>query len=233
MNSDYDETDIEGYALVAYLGVLGFFCSACIVKGGVHGAGLAVLLGLAMLLGVAIYIRSRKKKRQEKKAEEKLEWDKRCQENTKVANTELATRTLLQHALAKLHLTYNFDEEQNFIVEYQGETLRVNANNDSKTIHIHDLGWYDAPLDDIDNLSMLYKAVNEHNMSSNYTRIVYTIHQDVQKVYLHTLCDILWTSSISEIEIYLEAMFTAILRSHYLFYQKMEELRRRDFANRN
>ena len=233
MNNDYDETDVDGCGLTAYLFTLGFFCYACLTKGGSFGVGLSVLLGFAMLLGVALYIRGRKKRRQEKKEKEKMEQDKRWHNNIKVTKPEIESRALLQQTLAKLSLKYDFDEDQNFIVEYQGEKLRVIAENDSKTMHVHDGWWYDAPLDDIDNLSMLYKAVNEHNMSSSYTRIIYTAHQETQKIYLHILCDILWTSSISDIEEYLQAVFEAILRSHHLFYQKMEELRRKDFARRS
>lgn len=233
MNNDYDETDMDGCALTAYLATIGFFCYACMTIGGTAGSWIAVFLGLAMLLGVAIYIRGRKKKRQEKKEKDKMEQYNRRQENIKVATTEIPTRILLQQTLAKLSLTYDFDEDQNFVVEYQGETLGIRADNDSKTIHIHDGWWYNAPLDDIDNLSILYKAINEHNISSNYTRIVYTTHQETQKVYLHTLCDILWKSSISDIDEYLQAIFSAVLYSHHLFYQKMEELRRKDFARRS
>lgn len=125
MNNDYDETDMDGCALTAYLATLGFFCYACMTIGGTAGSWIAVFLGLAMLLGVAIYIRGRKKKRQEKKEKDKMEQYNRRQENTKVATTEISTRILLQQTLAKLSLNYDFDEDQNFVVEYQGETFII------------------------------------------------------------------------------------------------------------
>lgn len=238
MNNDYDETDTNGCGLIAYLATLGFFLYACLTKGGTAGSWIAVFIGMAMLLGVAIYIRGTKKERQNnggnsQQTQEVVHHVPHVDMLPQVTNTEIPTRILLQQTLAKLSLNYDFDENQNFLVEYQGETFIIRADNDSKSIHIHDGWWYEAPLDDIDNLSILYKAVNEHNISSNYTRIVYTTHQETQKIYLHILCDILWKSSISDIDEYLQAIFSAVLYSHHLFYQKMEELRRKDYANKN
>ena len=146
--------------------------------------------------------------------------------------SELSTRTFLQVVLRKLNLSYEFDEDQNFIVGYHGETFRIIAKDDLVYLYIQDLAWYDAPLDDIDNLSILYKAVNECNMRET-VRLVYTYDKAENELHLHTLYDILWMCQIPDAESYLRVSLDNMLRSHQLFFKMMEELRREEFARQN
>lgn len=144
----------------------------------------------------------------------------------------VSTRTLLQLALHSLNLQYEFDSEQNFIVRYQGETFRIIAENEDVYLQIQDLRWYDAPLDDIDNLSLVYRAVNACNMR-NTVRLVYTYNRPENELYLHSLYDILWMSQIPDIDALLAASFEKMLRAHHLFFHVMEEIRREEFGRQN
>lgn len=141
----------------------------------------------------------------------------------------LSTRTLLQVALRKLNLQYEFDADQNFIVRYQGETFRLMAENENAFIHIQDLGWYGTSLADIDNLALLHRAVNECNIR-DVNRIVYTYDKIEKEISIHTLYDILWMPQIPDPDLYLQATFNNMLRSHHLFFRMMEELRKEEFA---
>ena len=148
------------------------------------------------------------------------------------STSELPTRTLLQVALHRLNLQYEFDAEQNFIVRYQGETFRIVAEDENVYLQIQDLRWYDAPLDDIDNLSLVYRAVNACNMR-DMVRLVYTYDRAENELSLHALYDVLWMSQIPDIEALLVASFEKMLRAHHLFFHVMEELRREEFGKNN
>jgi len=139
------------------------------------------------------------------------------------------TRTSLMVALRKLNLQYEFDEKQNFMVTYQGEHFRVIAENERGWIQIQDLGWYEASLDDIDNLAMLHRAVNECNIR-DANKIVYTYNKVEKEVWLHTLRDLLWIPQIPEPAQYLQSTFNSMLRSHQLFFGVMENIRREEHS---
>ncbi|MDE5740782.1 MAG: hypothetical protein K2H92_10840 [Bacteroidaceae bacterium] len=151
---------------------------------------------------------------------------------SKSSRSGVSTRTLLQVALHKLNLHYEFDSDQNFVVRYQGEYFRIMADDDSKYLDIQDLFWYSAPLDDIDNLSILYKAVNECNIY-NMARMVYTYDRAENELNLHTLCKTLFMNQIPHPEAYLETLFENMLQIHHFFFHQMEKLRREEFGKLN
>lgn len=144
----------------------------------------------------------------------------------------VSTRTLLQLALHSLNLQYDFDSEQNFIVRYQGETFRIIAENEDVYLQIQDLRWYDAPLDDIDNLALLHRAVNECNIR-DVNKIVYTYNKEEREIGLHVLREILWLPQIPGSDQYLQTTFDTMLRSHHFFFRMMENLRREEFEKNN
>lgn len=148
------------------------------------------------------------------------------------STSELPTRTLLQVALHRLNLQYEFDAEQNFIVRYQGETFRIIAENEDVYLQIQDLRWYDAPLDDIDNLALLHRAVNECNIR-DVNKIVYTYNKEEREIGLHVLREILWLPQIPGSDQYLQTTFDTMLRSHHFFFRMMENLRREEFEKNN
>lgn len=199
--------------------------------------GLFVLAGIVWLINKGtgwvskLWNRTKSNKQMKMDKTKGLETSSTNADGSKEAST-LSTRTLLQVVLHKLNLQYEFDDSQNFIVKYQGETFRVIAEDESAYLYIQDLHWYDAPLDDIDNLSLVYKAVNECNMR-DMVRLVYTIDGAENELSLHVLYDILWLSQIPNMESYLQASFDKMLRAHLLFFRQMEELRREEFGRSN
>lgn len=224
MNNRHTGT-VSGFALILFLGVLSCFLYTCIDSDMPQKWFIALLVGCAMIVGIIDY------------AVEKY-YDKRKQKNnmgrreTGNRTGGLLTRALLRKTLDSMSLKYKLAEDQRFVVKYQGETFLINADDDDAFIYILDGWWYDAPLDDIDNLSVLYKAINEHNIQSRLTKIAYTNDLEENKIEIHTLCGILWIDSIPNIEAYLQTIFDNIIQSHQLFFQMMEEERRKDFAKR-
>lgn len=142
------------------------------------------------------------------------------------------TRTSLMVALRKLNLQYEFDNDQNFIVVYQGERFRIVADNESIWIQIQDCWWYRESLDDIDNLALLHRAVNECNIR-DVNKIVYTYDNIEKEVGLHILRDLLWMPQIPTLEQYLQTTFDTMFRSHHFFFRMMEELRKDEYGRHN
>ena len=142
------------------------------------------------------------------------------------------TRTLLMVALRKLNLQYEFDDDQNFIVVYQGERFRIVADNESIWIQIQDCWWYRESLDDIDNLALSHRAVNECNIR-DVNKIVYTYDNIEKEVGLHILRDLLWMPQIPTPEQYLQTTFDTMFRSHHFFFRMMEELRKDEYGRHN
>lgn len=142
------------------------------------------------------------------------------------------TRTLLLLVLRRLNLEYQVDQDKDILFTYQGEHFLVTAQDDCKYIEIRDLWWYDAPLDDIENLSYVHKAVNECNIAGSVT-VVYSYKTDDNTINLHTLNTVLWIPEIPEIESYFTCALDHTLRSHQRFFQIMEGIRREQYANTN
>ena len=153
-------------------------------------------------------------------------------EQVRITLPDTTTRTSLMVALRKLNLQYDFDEDQHFVVTYQGERFRLIAENGHAWIHIQDCWWYRESLDDIDNLALLHRAVNECNIR-DVNKIVYTYNKEEREIGLHVLREILWLPQIPDLDQYLQTTFDTMLRSHHFFFRMMENLRKEEFAKNN
>ena len=97
-----------------------------------------------------------------KKNEKKMAEGNMHKNNAKdQAPSESKTMLLLTETLKQLNLKVDFDTEEKDVVrtDYQGEHFIIKGGN-NKFIEIQDLFWYEAPLDDLDNLSIIYKVTN-------------------------------------------------------------------------
>ncbi len=151
-------------------------------------------------------------------------------EQVEIKIPESTTRTSLMVALHELNAQFEFDNDQHFKVTYQGEYFRIIAENDSYWIHIQDCWWYEASLDDIDNLALLHRAVNECDIR-DVNKMVYTYNKVEREVWLHTLRDLLWIPQIPDPAQYLQSTFNSMLRSHQLFFRVMEDIRHEEHSN--
>lgn len=210
-NEDYDVWE-NGFSL-AGVGLVVFYLSIYL-NSGVYPLWLRamVMFIIALLL---IFIASRIYNRLER-ARRRREKENRT------------TRELLQEALGIMSLWYEFAENHDFVVKYENETFTIQASDAYPTIRICDSRWYSAPLDDIDNLALLHRAINECNKTLKYVRLVYSIHPEENKIYVYGLCDILWVNSIPRSYSFLCAIFDCILYSHQYLLNKMEELRSKE-----
>lgn len=86
---------------------------------------------LLVIWGIVKYMINRKKRKSMKTNKEEME-------QIRITLPDSSTRTSLMVTLRKLNLQYEFDGNQNIMVTYQGEVIRIIAENDSYWLHIQD-----------------------------------------------------------------------------------------------
>ena len=160
------------------------------------------------------------------------------QDNGKInvvsAGKPFTMRSLMINVLDALNLPFDKGEADNEIfVQYQGEWFRILfLAEESHYVEIQDNYWYSAPLDDIENLSITHKAINRYNINGSY-RMCYSYHKNSNSVAVHTLHEVLWLPQIPELGKYLLSIFNGILRSHQVFFNNMEDIRREEYNENN
>lgn len=97
------------------------------------------------------------------------------------------------------------EEENRLDFKYQGEHFIIDATNESFFINIWDPGWYVVPLDDLEQMSNVRKAVNTINNYSG-TTIVYYIEEEGQKFILHSKRQCILPKDLPYVKEYLRAL---------------------------
>ncbi len=144
----------------------------------------------------------------------------------------MTTRQLLKYALEKIGCTYEEEDDQHVTTTYQGEFLRIYATDERSGITIYDLAWYGAPLYDINNISLMRRAINDYNVNAIPT-IVYTMDKEQDQMTLHTKMDLIWGPWIPDIAQCLKTFMDFVLGSHMRFFRRMEEIRREEAGDTN
>lgn len=142
-------------------------------------------------------------------------------------STEPETMKLLTETLRKLNLDVELEDNDVIRTRYQGENYRIIIQS-KLFIEIQDPFWYKAPLEDIDNLSVIHKAINNCNMFG-MCKIVYT-HQEDKTINLHTLVQITFIPEIPDIDKYLGSMMIYMLEYKKMFYNEMEDIRKNQYT---
>ena len=152
-------------------------------------------------------------------------------DNNDIPVSRMTTRNLIQLALRKLGITYDFDENNAFRITYQGEHIIIDAKDDNAWITIYDLWWYDAPFDDPDNLYLVQRAINEYNIERN-AKLVFVFNDAEKKVDVHTILNAIFVEQIHNLDQLLRAYMDVVLSSHQHFYNIMEQLRRQAHSSK-
>ena len=97
------------------------------------------------------------------------------------------------------------EEENRLDFKYQGEHFIIDATNESFFINIWEPGWYVVPLDDLEQMSNVRKAVNTINNYSG-TTIVYYIEEEGQKFILHSKRQCILPKDLPHVKEYLRAL---------------------------
>ena len=97
------------------------------------------------------------------------------------------------------------EEENRLDFKYQGEIFVIFATNESFFIDIWDPKWYIVPLDDLEQMSNVRKAINTINSYSG-TTIIYCIEEEEQKFVLHSKCHCILPKELSCVKEYLRVL---------------------------
>lgn len=85
------------------------------------------------------------------------------------------TAVLLRAILEDLNCKYEENEDgSDLIFSYQGETFVARAPLvDNPRVRLFDVNWYSCPLDNLEEMSCMQKAINEGNTSQMCTAVYY------------------------------------------------------------
>ena len=97
------------------------------------------------------------------------------------------------------------ENENRLYFEYQGEHFVINASNDSYFIEMWDPWWCIIPMDDLEQMSNVRKAINTINNYSG-TTIVYCIEEKEQKFVLHSKRQCILPKDLPNVKEHLSAL---------------------------
>ena len=117
------------------------------------------------------------------------------------------TRDLCIELLKQLNCEVSVEEEDEnrLYFEYHGEHFIIDATNESFFINIWDPKWYIVPLDDLEQMSNVRKAINTINNYSG-TTIVYCIEEEEQKFVLHSKRQCILPKDLPNVKEHLSAL---------------------------
>ncbi len=140
-------------------------------------------------------------------------------------------KTLLETTMKNIgcHINMCAEKDSEFNITYQGEHFTVVYSEDSPFITIYDIAWYSEELNDIDNFSMVTKAVNLCNQYNTST-VLYTIDKENNCVNVHTRQCVVFGSFIPNLNDFLRSRFEDSFQQHHNFYRFMEKSRKEQLA---
>ena len=97
------------------------------------------------------------------------------------------------------------EDENRLCFQYQGELFVIDTSNESFFIDIWDPRWYIVPLDDLEQMSNVRKAINTINSWCG-TTIFYTIEEEGQKFVLHSKRQCILPKELPNVKEYLMAL---------------------------
>ena len=141
------------------------------------------------------------------------------------------TRDLFLETLTAIGCQYEIDDKDNEInFAYQGEYFVVRASNDNQYIQIYDMRWLHVELYDIDEITMLKKAINESNIKNSVVT-VYTINESDNTVDVHSKSVIYFDSVIPDVIDYLRIELAEYFNVHQMILLEMAKMRDQEQAN--
>ncbi len=113
--------------------------------------------------------------------------------NTMNKYENMNNAVMIRAILGDLNGQYDENEDGSIFFLYQGERFWVTANEESAWIRIIDMQWYDCPLDKLEEISCMQKAINTANSGQSCTAI-YAINKEENKMIAYSKCDLIITS---------------------------------------
>lgn len=126
----------------------------------------------------------------------------------------LHTKELVIKTLGAIGCTpsVNDEDKDQIEFEYQGGHFSIIAFDTSAFAYLFFVWWYNSPLDNIDALSAIQKAVNNANCRYIGCNVMYTIKQDENLVGVHSRSQLLFTPEVPDLGEYLVSKLQEMFR---------------------
>ncbi len=142
--------------------------------------------------------------------------DKPAVVNAENKYADMNNAVLIRAILGDLNCQYSENEDGDIFFLYQGERFWVGASAESIWIRIIDMRWYDCPLDRLEEMSCMQKAINIANSVQPCTA-VYVIDKEENKMIAYSKCDLIISSYFPAPDQY----FVAWLSNFFQLKQKV------------
>lgn len=128
-------------------------------------------------------------------------------EKEKKTVTQLHTVELVQKTLRNIGCVpvTKVGDHVDIEFQYQGANFYFITKHNTMYADLYYVWWYGCPLDNLDELSAIQRAVNKTNLKGYGCTVVYTINQEENTVGVHCKCEMLFSPEITTLEDYLLA----------------------------
>lgn len=106
---------------------------------------------------------------------------------------------------------------------FQGEQFRA-LTDDTSMIIVQDLNWFSVSLDNLEELSMLYKAVNEANKNA-WVIVCYTTDTEGQTVDVHSVASMPMSWQMAQDEGYVRHMLGRFFMAKRIVHLEFDRMR--------
>jgi hypothetical protein len=118
---------------------------------------------------------------------------------------------LIKHILTQLNCKFESGDDDFYNFVYQGENFCVHCDKDTYWVRIFDLQWFECPLDELDKVSFMQKAINSSN-AKNLSTACYYIDTDNKRFRVYSKCDFLLNAKFPAPVQYFEAWLIQLFR---------------------
>lgn len=132
----------------------------------------------------------------------------------------VSTRDLFIDALTRIGGQCHIDEESEDVVlfDYSAEHFIAVTSKDTPCVHIHDAHWMSVNAYNIDEIADFKKAINDSN-SKTRVNTYYEIDEEKMKMFANSKIMIVILPSMSQIDIFLKAIFIEFFRGHKMIWE--------------
>lgn len=143
-----------------------------------------------------------------------------------VHGTRIDSERMWTEAMKQLDIEPRRDDERSnrWLFEYQGGNFYVDVDLTSAFSEVYYPFVEEVDLADIDEVSLVRRAINEANMACCPT-LVYSVDEDEQKMYVHIVQSVFLLPQIPSIGAYLQSRLTAFFQLQRRFSSIEDRMR--------
>lgn len=132
------------------------------------------------------------------------------------------TLDLAKALLHKLECKYEMRDDETILFSFQGEHFILIIPKNAHIVRIWDCGWFNVPLDNIEELSCIKKAINTSNINDMCVA-VYTVNKDDNTLEVHSNKFAILVPEIPEVENYFRFLLESFFIQHRNLYSEFDK----------